>query len=380
MASRIIQNPSLWQSLVAELTPPQFWDADQSVYVFGDGASDDAILYIGDDELPGELTWTYAIDSVPSGGGGIYFKYAFDAELGDQYETPIELDLDAGTGTIRIQVPPGTQSMIWQLSTNNVQTISVVSTGLNFQDGQVVIFGCDTSYNCDCEVDATARTLADMRTELLIGTGYSAQIANLPPGVEALYNGWLNRSQKYLYQKYKALQTERFFSWVLEPGVRYYGLYDNKNCCPVRLNRYRVTGAWIQDLNNVWWPLIAGIDPTFYTLDQNFGWPNFYEIRQCIEVFPAPQAAYTLWIKGHFDLLPFEEDDDLTTIDAEPVLNYATYLAKSHKGMPDANVHLNMAIDHVRSLIAGAHLTKRYIPGTAQVPIPTPPIMTHFES
>lgn len=237
-----------------------------------------------------------------------------------------------------------------------------------------------TSYNCLCEVPENAETLSEMRTKLLSMTGYAAQAANPPPGIEELYNAFLDTSQKFLYKKYKALETERFFSWVLEPGVRYYGLWNNADACAVKLNRYKITGAWLQDLNNVWWPLIEGIDPTFYTLDMNFGWPSYYEVRQCIEVFPAPQAAYTLWIKGHFELLPFADDDDVTTIDAAAIQNYATFLAKSHKGMPDAEIYASMAMEQVSSLIAGAHVTKRYIPTTTDVPVPTPPIMVHFES
>lgn len=256
----------------------------------------------------------------------------------------------------------------------------VSDSSFTLRSYQYAVPAADTSFNCACEVDEDAETLQSMRVKLLSMTGYAAQAQNPPPGIATLYNHYLDTSQKFIYQKFKALQTERFFSWVLEPGVRFYGLWDNGDECAVKLNRYKITGAWIQDLNNVWWPLVEGIDPTFYTLDANFGWPNYYEVRQCIEVFPAPQAAYTLWIKGRFNLLPFTDDADTTTINPAPVQNYATYLAKAAKGAKDAGVYEAMAMEQVSDLIAGGHVSRRYIPASASIPVPTPPVMVHFES
>ena len=42
--------------------------------------------------------------------------------------------------------------------------------------------------------------------------------------------------------------------------------------------------------------------------------------------------------------------------------------------------YYGMAIRYVKQLIAGAHTKRRYIPGTAAIPIPTPPVMVHFDS
>lgn len=238
----------------------------------------------------------------------------------------------------------------------------------------------DVSYNCDCgDAPINARTLADIRADVLSMTGYAAQVGlTLPPGVERMYNNFIRRAQGFLYTKFRAMETRRFFSWELRVGGRFYGIYDNKNDCVVTLNRYRITGAWIQDLNNTWWPLRYGIDPVAYTLNQNFGWPTNFEVRQCIELFPAPQAPYRLWIRGEFDLLPLEDDDDSTTINAEPITNYATFLAKAHKGMKDAALYEGMAEQQIGDMIAGAHATRRYIPGTIERPIPTPPVMIRY--
>lgn len=245
------------------------------------------------------------------------------------------------------------------------------------------------SYNCDCQVDPNAKTLEQLRTRLLVRTGYASQASNPPAGVVLQYNDYLQSAQEYIYHRYKALQTRRMFSWTLEEGVRYYDLAANEEECTVRIDRYKIEGAWIQDLNNTWWPLVYGINPVFYTLDQNMGWPNYYEIRQCVEVFPAPQATgYKLWLKGNFQLAPFTADGDFTTIDPEPVFLWALGLAKSHKGDRDAGLptpgaetgYYGQAIRYVKDLIAGGHVTKRYVPGSPEIPIPTPPVMVQFDS
>jgi hypothetical protein len=235
---------------------------------------------------------------------------------------------------------------------------------------------CDESHNCECDEAEGARALGELRLELLRATGYAAQASRPPPGIAEMYNGFLDRAQKYIYSRYRSMQTERFFTWVLQDGVRYYGVKDSTSCCDTRLNRYRITGAWIEDLNGAWHPLRYGIEPRLYTMDTGVkGLPQRYEVRQCIEIFPSPiqiesvdpiepgMPAYRLWIKGHFGLRPFWDDAHLTTIEGEAVLLHAIGMAKRHKGMPDAADYFAMADKHVKALVAGSHGTRRYIPG-----------------
>jgi hypothetical protein len=332
--------------------------------------------YVGTCHLSSSVFWFNGMDDA----AGVFE----DAGTVNVFTSPLELDpspspdydvvitgacqslADATSSTLAIATDDYTEATEDQGTENSV--------------GNVAWFFCDVSYNCECDTDPNAKTLLELRQEVLLLTGYAAQVDNPPPGIPELYNGYCDTAQKYLYRKYRQLQTERFFSWVLRPGIRYYGIRANRDCCTVYLNPEKITGAWIQDLNNVWWPLTYGIDPTFYTLDSNFGWPAYFEVRQCVEVFPAPQAAYTLRIKGRFDLLPFTEDDDTTTIHADLVKNWAIYLAKAAKGQRDANLYQQMAIEGVADAIAGAHVTRRYIPGTAEVPVPTPPTMVRFET
>ncbi len=234
------------------------------------------------------------------------------------------------------------------------------------------------SFNCDCDSGLTYsgnETLADLRVSVLERLGYAAQADNPPPGMARLINNFLKRGQAFLYRRYRALETERFFSWTTVVGERFYDVPDNQETCTKRLDAYKITGVWMEDNNGMWYPLTAGIPPTFYTMAAFNGMPQRYEIRQCIEILPAPAFDdYTLWVKGHFGLLPFVDDTDVTTIDSELVFLWALANAKNHYGQPDAGDVALQAQTYLRELIAGSHGTRRYVPGVVELPPETPPI------
>lgn len=231
------------------------------------------------------------------------------------------------------------------------------------------------SYNCNCDDGFyDSETLSELRSAVLIRLGYAAQVNNPPPGMAALINSFLQRGQAFLYRRYRALQTERIFTWPLVEGERFYGLRDNDNDgCTKRLDSYKITSGWVEDLNGVWLPLRRGIDPAFYTAVDFQGIPSHYEIRQCIEVFPAPSAAYTLHVKGHFGLGRFTEDSDTATVDSELLFLWALANAKNHYRQPDAADVATQAQTYLREIVAGSNGDRRHIPGVVDTPqVPQP--------
>jgi hypothetical protein len=238
------------------------------------------------------------------------------------------------------------------------------------------------SYNCQCmdEVVPTD-TLANLRSRILIRLGYAAQSANPPPGMASLVNDFLISGQKLLYKKYTQLHTRRLFRWKVTPGQRFYSLKDNDEdvLCNFQMDPTRhIQWAGIQDTRNVWYPLIEGIEPQLYTMITKPWRPARYEIRQCIEIYPAPDQTYWMWFKAHFGLLTFASDSDSTTIDAELVFLHALSNAKAHYGQPDANNIQAQANAYRRYIIAGSHGTKSYIPGTIAVPPAVRPTLIQF--
>jgi len=243
------------------------------------------------------------------------------------------------------------------------------------------------NYNCQCltefeQSDPNLDTLSNLRKRMLRRLGFAAQATNPPPGMADLLTDFLESSQKLLYRKFDALRLRRLFRWTMTPGVRFYDIADSdEDNCGFLMDPYK-TIEWVgvQDQRNIWYPLIEGISPQMYTMVQNQWRPQRFEIRQCIEVWPAPNDTYYLWIKAEMGLRPFAADDDLTTLDSELVFLHALARAKAHYGAQDATAVAQDANAYLGNLTRGLHGKRRYIPNTTQLTALTPPVMIHYEN
>lgn len=232
-----------------------------------------------------------------------------------------------------------------------------------------------------------SQTLSQLRQRVLIGLGFANQATNPPPGMATFVNDKLLGSQNFLYRRYPALHTRRFFRWKMVPGQRFYSLKDNDDDVlgPVGTASFmmdplkKIEWAGIQDTRNVWYPLIEGIPPQLYTMITKPWRPARYDIRQAIEVYPAPDQTYWLWMRAHFGLLSFVNDTDTTTIDSELVYLHALALAKAHYGQADSNNVEALANTYRAELIAGTHKTAHYIPGTVAVPPAVRPTLIQYQ-
>lgn len=222
--------------------------------------------------------------------------------------------------------------------------------------------------NCDCDDDHPTETLANLRKYLLVRLGFAAMLASPPPGMTDLLDSFLIEAQTLLYQRFRMLRLERWFTWDMVAGVRFYDLPANADACTKKLDVTRVRWVGISQGDDTWRPLVCGIEPTRYTSNLQ-GIPDSYEIRQCIEVFPAPSDdTWKLRIKGDFGLLPFAADTDTTTIDPQAIKLHALAYAKAHYGQSDAANHMSALTTFLGDLTASTHLTRRYIPGEAVAP------------
>lgn len=234
-----------------------------------------------------------------------------------------------------------------------------------------------TSYNCACDDDYPRTTLGALRNRLATRLGFATQVAMgvLPPGMSELLDDFIRNAQEMLYRRYAVFRMERFYAWDMEPGVRFYDFGANADACPKRMDPRMVTWVGISQGDLSWRPLVCGIDPVMYG-SPSPGIPSHYEIRQCIEVWPAPvDDTWKLRIKGHFGLLSLDTDSDETTIDPEAIFLQALANAKAHYGQADAGNYAAQATAYVRSLIAGSHHTRRYVPGTHIPPPAVRPVM-----
>jgi hypothetical protein len=197
--------------------------------------------------------------------------------------------------------------------------------------------------------------------------------ARRPPGLVPQLNTLLREAQDTIMVRYPALRTERWFSWPLTAGERFYNLPDNAEqtatpACTKQLDPNRVTWVGYQR-DTVRVSLRAGIPPQVIGYDMS-GWPERYEIRQCIEIWPAPDAtAGTLLVKGRFKVSPFTADADVATVDDHAIFLLALANAKSHYKQPDAQTYYSQFQVHLEALVAGTHTTRRYLPGTNRDPV-----------
>jgi hypothetical protein len=223
------------------------------------------------------------------------------------------------------------------------------------------------AFNCECDPTGAqnpSATLAELRSELATRMGYGGQVSSgvLPPGVTAKFNSIISSAQLYLYRRYDVLRTERFFTWPLTTGVRFYDLPNNLSDCPVKLDPREVTWAGIE-YKGLWYRIACGIPPELYSfLAPRF--PTRYEIRECIEVYPPPiDDLFQLQIKGRYAPAAMTADTDKCIIDDRIVFLQALSDAKADAGHPDAQRYSQEAELMIRGMVAGAHETRRYLPG-----------------
>ena len=243
----------------------------------------------------------------------------------------------------------------------------------------------DLDFNHVCAGGLPSATLTSLRDRMMIRLGYAAQVANYPPGMSLLLTDFLQNAQTVLYAQNPALHTERFFTWTLTAGTRYYSITTNDeqgagpNQCTKVLSDYKApTWVGFQDDNAAWIEMSEGIDPSRYT-NTTQGRPDSYEIRQGVEIFPSPDSStYKLRIKGHYGLLAFADDADTTTLDSELVFMLALGNAKAHYGQRDAQSILTQVTSYLKAINAGSHGTARYIPGFVPAPVLTRPQMETF--
>jgi hypothetical protein len=160
-------------------------------------------------------------------------------------------------------------------------------------------------------------------------------------------------------------KTKRFFTWAFVPGVRFYELTSNTNTdITQKMDASSIDWVGISEGDNIWRPLICGIDPTLY-VGNTQSIPEFYEIRDSIEVWPIPSsAAWSLRVKGEFGLAPFAVSTDVTTIDPTAIFLQALSRAQAYYGKGEAKITATDLQIYIGDMIARSHMTRRYIPGT----------------
>ena len=328
-----------------------------------------------------------AVQLLACATGKVHYGQPDGAVIGNQFETYLkELMVRSPpnlTAVLKENINAAIQA-IWRRYAYEVNGIITTAAPAQLANGTDV-----------CSIDAQAvEMMATALTKGLYGqkdapfvaqqveTYLSETLKRQPPNLTAIVNDFLTGAQTYLYRRYTALHTKRFFRWKVNPGQRFYSLLDNDENV---LGNYHMdpnkTIEWvgIQDSRNVWYPMIQGIPPQLYTMITKPWRPARYEIRQALEIYPAPDQTYWLWIRAHFGLMSFVNDTDTSTLDSELIFLHALANAKKHFGQADADSIEEEANAYRKELIAGTHATAHYIPGTIAVPPAVRPTLIGYQ-
>lgn len=233
------------------------------------------------------------------------------------------------------------------------------------------------AHNCTCTDTAgvTYPTLLALGNRLMRRLGFGNQLANPPPGMREIIDSFLQDAQTLIDSRLNSPQRTRFFSWNLVAAQNLYDVADNVEgqgedpICTKILNVGGIEWVGIIRPGNLWVPLLEGIPPIANSYDASSGYPVRYEIRQCIEVWPAPATTEgQLVIKGTFRVLPFVDEADVCTVNPDALFMLALALGKKHYRQPDANDYATLAEGLVVAEVAGSHGTRRYVPGRGRDP------------
>lgn len=372
----LLSNPSLWSD--DQGSPPAYWNGTSYDFISVDGA---AIEAIGAEALPsdGTVEFTLNVITPDTTENPAYCRVQVNdvqvflqsvAEAGS-FEFASGL-LSEGDNVIIDFMTIAAGPNIYPLY-NGEFNITPTALLMQFSPEYNTPDTQPTNYNCDCDDDFPTATLAQLRTRMAIRMGWAGMVT--PPGAAALMDDFLQSAQTLLYRKYSCFRTRRWFTWNMPSGQRFYDFNDNADECLKKLDPRKVVWVGVSKGDDVWQELICGINPLFYS-SKFLAIPQYYEFRQCIEVWPAPNDdLWLLRIKGDFGLLPFVADADVTTIDSEAVFLFALANCKMHYGQADAGQVMNTATGLIADYVAGSHFTRRYVPGSVALPNAIPPKM-----
>ncbi|HVC17704.1 MAG TPA: hypothetical protein VNE18_10425 [Rhodanobacter sp.] len=165
---------------------------------------------------------------------------------------------------------------------------------------------------------------------------------------------------------------------TVDNGVTWLNLGPTAPPAPDPLRFYDVRVIY----NNAWLPMAEGIPSQAYTLASTM-FPRRYAHRQGqFEVWPTPDAAYTVMIFAYQALNAFAADTDELTLDRDLVYLTAVASCKASPKFkhPDAAVYAQDAERHRRKLVAQNFGNKRFIPGADPgLPVRPMPVIVNPE-
>lgn len=197
-------------------------------------------------------------------------------------------------------------------------------------------------------------SLGTLRQELLDRLGFASQGASAGNIVSSA-NSFLARAQEHFYWKYDFEVLRLIYDWTTGVGQTLYDWQDDMEPRQLLELRVYVTNRWI--------PLKEGIEYNQDSYASTRYYPQRYDRRAQLEIWPEPDKAYTLRGEYYKRLGRFSQDGDLCTVDNYPVFLFALANAKAHYGQRDAQLYFDELKDLELKLKKRTLGEKRFIVG-----------------
>lgn len=198
------------------------------------------------------------------------------------------------------------------------------------------------------------KTLEELRTALRARLGFGSQ-GSSSGAAAALLDDILREAQEALYWEYD-------FPVIHVARDATVGVGQTLVDYPNDIEPLKITSVQIL-VNTIWLPLDEGIDfrdDSYVTVRT---YPQKFDRRAQIELWPENDSVRTLRVEGAKRLDAFTQNSHRTTLDSDLVQVAALAMAKEHYRQPDADIYrasLNRKLARIKS---STHGLRRYIPG-----------------
>jgi hypothetical protein len=231
-----------------------------------------------------------------------------------------------------------------------------------------------------------SRNLQALRAELRDRLGFASSGPN--SGInQGLIDSFLKSAQNFLYNQFDfnvlSVRTGLTTETNLQPDLTQ-GIGQTFLDYPADANKERILKLYVNAgvaPTSQWLPLTPEIPVEWYNITTNQPYPQRYELRDQIEIWPGADRVYPIRVWYVKSLSRFSQDGDLPSIDDDLIFLHALATAKAHYKQPDAATYGTQLMATLARLKRNTFGSKTFrrdrpsMPGLDPVPQPKPVVV-----